>query len=1628
MSTLNCSSEDKEEGRRGISCVWQGFGPPIHKNVFSRIKVSNLALGQNHGLLLTVDNKVFTFGTGPGLGSCLGIKNYCLPTPVGDLYDKTVIQVACGSGDQSAAVCDDGSLYMWGNNSEGQCGQPLDLNSILTPTLIKIKDHTHTCKLRDSIVWFRVKICQVSCGKSHTLALCHTGELWTWGTIQGILSTPHKVESPLLTGRKILSICCGLSHSIAVVCSKENEESKCSSPQQQSAESIANEVSSLHLSSGCTICDTILLGSAFSRDDLIEERNCCPFGLSLVADSIEQQPTPTTRTHNKKCLKNKRLKDLVNAAVGAGREIILDSESDTVDDELENSPNETIEANDESHMRETNAAAGEKSVLEVSNVNDENSDIDSSCEINSNDVTLRVPYVSRVSEEKPESSTASSHSPLRPNRLSITDSFRQGFGYLSVQSVQNFLSTRFSSSANDVESLAMAFPAASSTPEPTNSVLDGRNSSRESAVSHSLVDESRHSALSPLDQFSFVYSDNWQSMEMETYNTESADVSQTAIRGTSSSLMSLNIETKRHSDIAEKSTKVSSCEQVNIIRDSSGLSFEVPRETKSDSDSSFSSKSWLKCDVLSWGSGSEGQLGHGDSLSSRDQPIRLRSLVDCEVVKVVSGHFHCLLLTACGQVYGWGLNSHGQLALPSSEHHVISPQLIKIPDNAFVWDIGAGAKSSIFLVNRFGEQQLYICGKREGQLDESNSIKTESLTLYSGHFENLKISQTYGGGSYFGCVMDQVAGGHLGVLYELTNTELSFFSFLNKLANTALIPILQNESLVSACGATVQLLFESFLEISRNSARNGHRLRYIIQKADRKESRPLFHDLEQQLNLYKKFCKHYCDALAINGFGVAVKVANSIFKQASKIFMEMSNSSDVKVAVAPETLQHLMEEPIRRMNQYKKLFFNLAQQRKQKNWSNHWELQAAEKWDTAISWVANEKLEAERTRAFWDVYPNKVSEALKKPGRRLLRDSKVHPVGLRNSGRFATHWFILFNDILAHYQFTGLEKYDLSVIWIDPAIELDGKGINAFTLTLPEETLVLVCDTSAAKTEWVSALNSAIDRKLKMKSNLFDDIQKPGSSRLSLVRCNPPLVRHASYSFIKSTLYKDASYTGMWICGQLQGHGELTWGDGRQYVGQFKQNNQDGFGTYIVESSNGQTIYRGSWKNGKLNGLGSVKYPNGDTYEGYFKDRLRHGHGVLKCGRFVMSSASIYIGHWVNDKKDGYGVMDNIEKGEKYIGFWQDDVPHGKGMLVTLDGIYFEGSFTKGQMGGTGLVFDDGSWYEGEVGPDQTFNGKGTLLLDSGDCIEGTFTGAWNDSLKLTGTLTRASKRKTSPELTFPKSFGCWSVRADDKWVDIFQHCYEMLGITEETPGDITKKAWESAAVVLTNWKKTHWKPSKSKSLHTCEDMSILERIPIDDLSDLNNEKYTRIKDYLLKAFDTPYHPLGRLMDGLVDVFRATYVGTGAHPCLLQHSVEEVRSYVQRINDVVRILFPCLPATGEQFSLKVGEQSLVEDDVYTDAEIDIVTSEGLLLPILLPKIHPPLFTLYALRHEKDDNIYWDTLMKWNKQSDIALMAFLGIDEKFWTCFEDVGYLRDKRAVSLIGNVRENLIDWMFLML
>lgn len=56
------------------------------------------------------------------------------------------------------------------------------------------------------------------------------------------------------------------------------------------------------------------------------------------------------------------------------------------------------------------------------------------------------------------------------------------------------------------------------------------------------------------------------------------------------------------------------------------------------------------------------------------------------------------------------------------------------------------------------------------------------------------------------------------------------------------------------------------------------------------------------------------------------------------------------------------------------------------------------------------------------------------------------------------------------------------------------------------------------------------------------------------------------------------------------------------------------------------------------------------------------------------------------------------------------------------------------------MVLEDGTHYEGEFKSVGVFGGKGVLTFSNEEKLEGNFSGAWNEGVKVTATLHMANK------------------------------------------------------------------------------------------------------------------------------------------------------------------------------------------------------------------------------------------------------------------------------------------------
>lgn len=736
----------------------------------------------------------------------------------------------------------------------------------------------------------------------------------------------------------------------------------------------------------------------------------------------------------------------------------------------------------------------------------------------------------------------------------------------------------------------------------------------------------------------------------------------------------------------------------------------------------------------------------------------------------------------------------------------------------------------------------------------------------------------------------------------------------------------------------------------------------------------------------------------MGGFQLLAKPAIDFLNKNQELLQDLSEVTDENIQLI-EILNTLFFLPTRRLHNYAEVLLKLAtcfevtspDYQKLQDSSSCYECLALH--------LGRKRKEAEYTLGFWKTFPGKMTDSLRKPERRLLCESSNRALSLQHAGRFSVNWFILFNDALVHAQFSTHHVFPLATIWAEPLSEEAG-GVNGLKITTPEEQFTLISSTPQEKTKWLRAISQAVDQALRGASD-----HPPYGGGSSIQRQEPPISRSAKYTFYKDPRLKDATYDGRWFSGKPHGRGVLKWPDGKMYSGTFRNGLEDGYGEYRIPNKalSKEDHYVGHWKEGKMCGQGVYSYASGEVFEGCFQDNMRHGHGLLRSGKLTSSSPSMFIGQWVMDKKSGYGVFDDITRGEKYMGMWQDDVCQGNGVVVTQFGLYYEGNFHLNKMMGNGvLLSEDDTIYEGEFSDDWTLNGKGTLTMPNGDYIEGYFSGEWGSGIKITGTYFKPSLYESDKDK--PKVFrklGNLAVPADEKWKAVFDECWHQLGCESPGQGEVWK-AWENIAVALTANRRQHRDSPEILSRSQTQTLESLEFIP-QHVGAFSVEKYDDIKKYLIKACDTPLHPLGRLVETLVAVYRMTYVGVGANRRLLQEAVKEIKSYLKRIFQLVRFLFPELPEEGSTIPLSAPLPT--ERKSFCTGKSDsrsespepgyVVTSSGLLLPVLLPRLYPPLFMLYALENDREEDVYWECVLRLNKQPDIALLGFLGVQRKFW---------------------------------
>lgn len=1522
-SKKKSSAEAEGSKERGLVHVWQAGSfslTPERLPGWGGKTVLQAALGVKHGVLLTEDGEVYSFGTLPWKSESAEV---CPSSPLleSSLVGHHVVMVATGSF-HSGAVTESGAVYMWGENAAGQCAVA-NQQYVPEPSSVSISD-SETSPL------LAVRILQLACGEEHTLALSISREIWAWGTgcQLGLITTtfpvtkPQKVEH--LAGRVVLQVACGAFHSMALV--------QCLPPQDLKP-----------VPERCNQCSQLLITMTDKEDHvIISDSHCCPLGVTLSESQAENHASTATSPQTE--------------ALDSPGEVF---ENTLVETEL-NVGN--VQATDDNAVSSQQKVAG---TAEVSSAKTAPSYPDTQA------VTA---YLQKQSEQPGQENLEQEEKPPQ------------------VQ-----------------PPVEEAGPDLHSPPTTSTSALNSLVVSCASAVGVRVAATYEAGALSlkkVMNFYSITPGETGAQSGSAPTGPESLkdlreeQVKQESMQGKkSSSLVDIREEEAEGGSRRLSLPGLLSQVSPRLLRKAARVKTRTVVLTPTYSGEADALLPSLRTEVWTWGKGKEGQLGHGDVLP-RLQPLCVKCLDGKEVIHLEAGGSHSLALTAKSQVYSWGSNAFGQLG--HSDFPTTVPRLAKVSSENGVWSVAAGRDYSLFLVDTKDFQPgLYYSGRQdpaEGDTLPENPGGTKTPVLLSCNKLGFISRVTAGKDSYLALV-DKNIMGYIASLHELATTERRFYSKLSEIKSQILRPLLSLENLGTV--TTVQLLQEvasRFSKLCYLIGQHGASLSSFLQGVKEARSLVIMKHSSLFLDSYTEYCASVSNFLVMGGFQLLAKPAIDFLNKNQELLQDLSEVNDENTQLM-EILNTLFFLPVRRLHNYAKVLLKLATCFEVASPEYQMLQDSSSCYESLALHLGRKRKEAEYTLGFWKTFPGKMTDSLRKPERRLLCESSNRALSLQHAGRFSVNWFILFNDALVHAQFSTHHVFPLATLWAEPLSEEAG-SVNGLKITTPEEQFTLISSTPQEKTKWLRAISQAVDQALRGTSDF--PLCGGGSS---VQRQEPPISRSAKYTFYKDPRLKDATYDGRWLSGKPHGRGVLKWPDGKTYSGMFRNGLEDGYGEYRIPNKalSKEDHYVGHWKEGKMCGQGVYSYASGEVFEGCFQDNMRHGHGLLRSGKLTSSSPSMFIGQWVMDKKAGYGVFDDITRGEKYMGMWQDDVCQGNGVVVTQFGLYYEGNFHLNKMAGNGLLLsEDDTIYEGEFSDDWTLSGKGTLTMPNGDYIEGHFSGEWGSGIKITGTYFKPSLYESDKDK--PKAFrklGNLAVAADEKWRAVFEECWDQLGCESPGQGEVWK-AWDNIAVALTTSRRQHRDSPEILSRSQTQTLESLEYIP-QHVGAFSVEKYDNIRKYLIKACDTPLHPLGRLVETLVAVYRMTYVGVGANRRLLQEAVKEIKSYLKRIFQLVRFLFPELPEEGSTIPLSAppptGRRSFCTGKSDSGSESPepgyVVTSSGLLLPVLLPRLYPPLFMLYALDNDREEDIYWECVLRLNKQPDLPLLGFLGVQRKFW---------------------------------
>lgn len=197
-------------------------------------------------------------------------------------------------------------------------------------------------------------------------------------------------------------------------------------------------------------------------------------------------------------------------------------------------------------------------------------------------------------------------------------------------------------------------------------------------------------------------------------------------------------------------------------------------------------------------------------------------------------------------------------------------------------------------------------------------------------------------------------------------------------------------------------------------------------------------NVDECVAIYKYYLNAICDVISLSGFTHIARIIELPLAMPKKLH-------DLK-AVGTRKINNeniiatSLQNPLFGLNRYKTMINNLIKCNGSKMGIERLK-EALSKWERIIDEQEKRQREAEITKQFWEG-SGKLIELLRSPERRLIRESRTHPISVLNSGRFTTHWFVLLTDIFIHITGSSHVSYPLPTLWVEPLQDSDTLQVN----------------------------------------------------------------------------------------------------------------------------------------------------------------------------------------------------------------------------------------------------------------------------------------------------------------------------------------------------------------------------------------------------------------------------------------------------------------------------------------------------------------------------------------------------------------------------------------------------------